>query len=110
MSQLSMLDRTMLGYAGVSASDVAAAERVTIAHVHESRLRLGRRPSDGHYASPHYEQAIDHARRARDLGRAHMETDAQLAWGEANLQASLAVLDTLAELEHDMRANRGVGL
>ncbi len=104
--QLSMLDRTMLGYAGVSASQVADIERVTVEAVHDSRRRLSRRPEDGHRASPHYEQALTHAKRARYLQRARADTDAQAAWGEANLQASLAILDTLAELEHEMRTNR----
>lgn len=112
MTQLSLLDRSILGYAGVDASQVAAAERVTTQAVHDSRERLGRRGSDGHYASPHLEQADRHARRARDLTRVGpaVAPDAQVAWGEANLQVGLAILDGLAELEGMMRSNRSATL
>jgi hypothetical protein len=106
MSQLSLLDRTINGYAGVDASAVAAAERVTLDAVHDSRKRLGRRPSDGQPVSPHVEQADRHARRARNLHRAGMSDDAQAAWGEANYQASQALLDELGELARLMRDNR----
>jgi hypothetical protein len=100
MSQLSMFDRTIVGYAGVPAARVADAERVTLQAVRDSRERMGRAPSDGQPVSVHLQQAHRHAQRARDLQRAEMDADAQAAWGEANFQASLALLDEL------MRRNR----
>lgn len=106
--QLSLLDRTMLGYSGVDAAQVANAERVTIEAVHDARKRLGRRPTDGHIASPHLEQAELHAKPAarQVTGAPAVVPDAQAAWGEATLQAGLAILAALAELEAMMRANR----
>jgi hypothetical protein len=105
-----MLDRTMLSYSGVAAGDVANAERVTIDAVRESRERLGRRPSDGQPVSVHREQAEHHAQRARDLQRAGMDPDAQVAWGEANYQAAQAVLDELEAIAKLMRSNRNPSL
>jgi hypothetical protein len=104
MSQLSMLDRTILGYAGVDAPAVADATRLTLQCVHESRERLGREPADGQPRSLHLRQAHEHAKRARNLQRLGDDADAQAAWGEANFQASLAIVDEL------MRRNRNPSL
>lgn len=110
MSQLSMFDRTILGYCGVQASAVADAERITLAAVRDARIRHGRCPSDGEPVSPRREQADRHARRARELQRAGMDPDAQAAWSEANYQATQAVLDELADVAKLMRSNRNTSL
>lgn len=108
--QLTLSDRTMLGYTGVDARAVADAERITVTAVRETRTRLGRRPSDGEPISQRLVQAEDHARHARGLQRVKMDADAQAHWGEANFQATLALHDRLDDLERLMRSNRNPSL
>lgn len=105
MSQLSFDDRRMLRYAGISAREVAAAEQTSAECVHQTRERLGLDPELGHRANRHAEQARHHAERARTIARTAPPSDdwgidVALAWGEANYQLGLALLDEL------MRDNR----
>lgn len=69
MTYLLRRTRIALGYAGVAAVDVAAAERLPLDVVRQARVELGRCPDDGQPGSAPARRAATSALTAEDFDR-----------------------------------------